>query len=115
MVAMTLGCAVFGIVMGQITAVLHGLHMGQACLNNPPCTTAGSLIARHLIEHIPSVHLNVLKPGLFSGLFVVVGVSNSLNKPHTVYMPWANIDVHMRQARYEEKIRELEQYVPVSC
>jgi hypothetical protein len=28
--AMILGCAVFGIVMGQITAVLHGLHMGQA-------------------------------------------------------------------------------------
>ena len=28
--AMTMGCAVFGIVMGQITAVLHGLHVGQA-------------------------------------------------------------------------------------
>eukprot|EP01048_Picozoa_sp_COSAG05_P014923 COSAG05_NODE_1739_length_4161_cov_4.587642_7_plen_104_part_00 len=34
---MALGCGVFGIVMGQITAVLHGLHMGQV---KPPLLTA---------------------------------------------------------------------------
>ncbi len=29
-VAMTAGCAIFGIVMGQITAVIHGMNMGLA-------------------------------------------------------------------------------------